>query len=287
MGHRVSVFLDASPIERQLSARLALACLKAAGGGTSYGGEKSVPIRSRVSAYLVSARLDTAKEGKRYVRESGAIAATLEVATPVDSVRGRRSREGERSDEREDNVKDRQADMATEGEVRNRHPKTKSSEVGEEWSQPANAEARLDGKADVDLAATLVGESEPPGEGRRGRAERGTAGCQRAPDAEDNEEMQWDSGGRAAYAMGLHHNYLKDEGTNFQGFFPAQAHQLMVEVYGDHLQNNDGMHLDKGVAYNAIWQQCWRILAAHTASWYTMPLGTVVRRFTACLKAKL
>ena len=173
------------------------------------------------------------------------------------------------------------------GEVNNSKPKTKSSEVGERWSQPAIVEARLDGEADEDRAATLVGESEPPGEVRGECMQRGTVGCQRAPDAEDEAEVPWNSVGRAAYTAGLHHDSLKDEDTNLQGFFPAHAHQLIVDVYGDHLQNNDGMHLDKGVAYNAIWQQCWRILAAHTASWYTMPLGTVVRRFTACLKAKL
>ena len=37
---------------------------------------------------------------------------------------------------------------------------------------------------------------------------------------------------------------------------------------------------------DAIWQRCWRQLAAQSDSWYTTPSGAVGHRFTAILAAK-
>ena len=42
-------------------------------------------------------------------------------------------------------------------------------------------------------------------------------------------------GGCAAYAVGLHREFLREEGADLQGFVPDQDHQLLVEVYGDKL----------------------------------------------------
>ena len=38
-----------------------------------------------------------------------------------------------------------------------------------------------------------------------------------------------------------------------------------MEVYGDNLHQNDGKHLDRGVADDTIWKQCWRRLVYHAA----------------------
>ena len=59
-----------------------------------------------------------------------------------------------------------------------------------------------------------------------------------------------------------------------------------MEVYGDHLDHNDGLNLDMGGADDSIWQRRWRRLAAQPASWYTIPPGGINRRFTADLAAK-
>ena len=57
----------------------------------------------------------------------------------------------------------------------------------------------------------------------------------------------------------------------------------MREVYGEFPYHNDGLHLDGGVADDAIWQRCWHRLAAQLARWYATPIEAVGRRFTAIL----
>ena len=47
-----------------------------------------------------------------------------------------------------------------------------------------------------------------------------------------------------------------------------------------------GLHLDVGVADDAIWQRRWRRLAAQSARWYATPSGAVGHRFTAILSAE-
>ena len=63
----------------------------------------------------------------------------------------------------------------------------------------------------------------------------------------------------------------QEENTDLPDFTPKRAHLFLREVYGDFLHHNYGSHLDGGVAYNDIWQHCWRRLAAQSASWYATP----------------
>ena len=58
---------------------------------------------------------------------------------------------------------------------------------------------------------------------------------------------------------------------------------MLQEVYGNFPHQNDGSHLDGGVADDALWQRCWRRLAAQSAIWYATPTGEVGRRFTAIM----
>ena len=46
----------------------------------------------------------------------------------------------------------------------------------------------------------------------------------------------------------------KEEGADLPGFTPSHTHEFLVEVYGHNLHHNYGMHLNGGVAYNALWQ---------------------------------
>ena len=61
---------------------------------------------------------------------------------------------------------------------------------------------------------------------------------------------------------------------------------MLQKVYGDFPHHNDGSYLDRGGAGNAIWQRCWRRLAAQLASWYATPSGAVGRHFTSILEAE-
>ena len=77
--------------------------------------------------------------------------------------------------------------------------------------------------------------------------------------------------------------YLREEGDNFQGFIPYQFHQLLVEVYGDHLHHNYGIHLDRDMADEALWKRRWRRLATQLSRCYSTLPGALGERFTACL----
>ena len=77
-----------------------------------------------------------------------------------------------------------------------------------------------------------------------------------------------------------------EENVDLPGFTPERAHLFLQGVYGDFPHHNDESHLDRGIADDAVWQRCWRRLAAQSASWYATPSGAVGRRFTAILAAE-
>ena len=74
-----------------------------------------------------------------------------------------------------------------------------------------------------------------------------------------------------------------EENADLRDFTPERAHLLLREIYRDFPHHNDGSHLDRGVANNAIWQRCWRRIATQSARWYDTPLGEVGCRFMAIL----
>ena len=77
-----------------------------------------------------------------------------------------------------------------------------------------------------------------------------------------------------------------EEKSDLLGFTPECANLLLQGVYGDFPHHNDGSHLDRGIADDAVWQRRWRRLAAQSASWYATPSGAVGRRFTEILAAE-
>ena len=77
-----------------------------------------------------------------------------------------------------------------------------------------------------------------------------------------------------------------EENADLPDFTLDRAHLLLQEVYRDFPHHNDGLHLDGGVADDAIWQRRWRQLAAQSASWYATLSRAVGRRFTEILAAE-
>ena len=69
-------------------------------------------------------------------------------------------------------------------------------------------------------------------------------------------------------------------------FTPKVIYLLLREVNGNFSHHNNESHLYKGVPDDALWQSCWRRLAAQLASWYATPSGAVGRRFTAIVAAE-
>ena len=74
-----------------------------------------------------------------------------------------------------------------------------------------------------------------------------------------------------------------EENAELPGFSPESAHRLLKGVYGDFPHQNDGSHLDGGIADDAVWQRHWHQLAAQSTSWYATPSGAAGRQFTAIL----
>ena len=66
-----------------------------------------------------------------------------------------------------------------------------------------------------------------------------------------------------------------EENAYLPDFTHESVHLLLQGFYGDYPYHNDGLHLDRGVMYDAIWQRCWCQLAAQSASWYATPYGAV------------
>ena len=63
--------------------------------------------------------------------------------------------------------------------------------------------------------------------------------------------------------------------------------KLLDEVYGDHIHQNDGRHLDGGVQDDGFWQNCWKVLVPLPSSKYDVPRGPIGRRFIDTLEKEL
>ena len=62
-----------------------------------------------------------------------------------------------------------------------------------------------------------------------------------------------------------------EENVDLPDFTPERAHLLLQGVYRESHHHNNGSHLDRGVTDDAVWQRCWRRIAAQLASWYATP----------------
>ena len=68
---------------------------------------------------------------------------------------------------------------------------------------------------------------------------------------------------------------LREEGDNISGSSLSRAHQLLVEVCGDHLHHNDRVHLYRGLFDDVLCQRFWCQLVSQSDSCHTTPLGEI------------
>ena len=78
----------------------------------------------------------------------------------------------------------------------------------------------------------------------------------------------------------------QEENTDIPDFTPERAHLLLREVYGDLPHHNNRSHLNGGVTDDALWQSCWRRIAAQSDSWYATPTVAVGCCFTSIRNGK-
>jgi hypothetical protein len=69
------------------------------------------------------------------------------------------------------------------------------------------------------------------------------------------------------------------ENGDLPDYIQTDADQMMDAVYGDHIHQNDGMHLMGGISDNAIWQDYWRRLVVFPSKAYDVPFGAAGKRF--------
>jgi hypothetical protein len=58
----------------------------------------------------------------------------------------------------------------------------------------------------------------------------------------------------------------------------TEADLQFEEVYGDHVHDNDGTHLDGGIADDALWQGYWWQLVEHLSHLFDIPNDTLGKR---------
>eukprot|EP00978_Attheya_sp_CCMP212_P030174 scaffold109998_cov63-Attheya_sp.AAC.3 len=68
---------------------------------------------------------------------------------------------------------------------------------------------------------------------------------------------------------------------------PTDTDRKLMGVYGDYVHQNDGTHLDGGIAYDKIWQARWQKLVALPIKRYDAPGGHVGRQFIEVLADEL
>jgi hypothetical protein len=75
----------------------------------------------------------------------------------------------------------------------------------------------------------------------------------------------------------------KEMVEHFVGNLPSaaisEADLLLDKVFGDHIRQNPGTHLDGGIAGNALWQDYWSCLLVYPSQTYDAPKGAVGCRF--------
>jgi hypothetical protein len=65
------------------------------------------------------------------------------------------------------------------------------------------------------------------------------------------------------------------------------ADRMMDDVYGDHVHQNPGAHLDGGITDDLMWQDYWRRLVVFPSQTYDVPSGAIGRQFLETLTGLL
>ena len=76
---------------------------------------------------------------------------------------------------------------------------------------------------------------------------------------------------------------MTEEGADLPGYVPTAADLKLRSVLGDYPHQNDGTHLNGGIADDRTWQRRWRLVVAEAMALYRVPSGRVGKRFIQML----
>ena len=71
---------------------------------------------------------------------------------------------------------------------------------------------------------------------------------------------------------------IPSDNSDLPGYSLTEVDRLLDKVYGDHIHQNPGTHLDGGVADDFLWQSYWRQLVEYPPSFYDTPTGALGKR---------
>ena len=74
---------------------------------------------------------------------------------------------------------------------------------------------------------------------------------------------------------------------DLEGVIPTAADIQLREVYGDHIHQNDGSHLDGGISSDQYWQEKWKEMITLPSRRVILPSGVFGRRFLDILISEL
>jgi hypothetical protein len=66
---------------------------------------------------------------------------------------------------------------------------------------------------------------------------------------------------------------------NLPDYVTIDANRKLDEVYGDHVHQNSGRHLDGKVADGSMWQNYWERIVVYPSKTYTIPTGAIDKWF--------
>ena len=74
-----------------------------------------------------------------------------------------------------------------------------------------------------------------------------------------------------------------EEGADLPDYTPTPPDQKLSSIYGDHIHNNDGTHMDRGISDDKLWQRLWRRTVNIPPRFYRPPLGQLGKEFVETL----
>lgn len=95
--------------------------------------------------------------------------------------------------------------------------------------------------------------------------------------------------GQTAATGGTEQPRMENEGVEVRsvgdlpGYSLSDADRMLDKVFGDHVHQNDGKHLDGGILDDTQWQEWWSRLITLPPQRYAAPKGTVGKRFVEML----
>jgi hypothetical protein len=80
---------------------------------------------------------------------------------------------------------------------------------------------------------------------------------------------------------------IPPDSSDLPGYTLTEVDKIFDEVFGDHIHQKPGLHLDGGITDDATWQSYWRQLIEYPPSFYDTPNGALGKRIVEKIAEQL